>query len=163
MSTPSTNNKVAEDQALVFKTERCVESVMKKTTIGAVAPLGLLLFTSRLKVVGSFMLLGAGIGMGMGINQCKHQKIENFKVACEHATAKVDATMEKAKATQAKKIEQLKALGESAKENAKEKVENVKEKVDNTKEKVEAVTTKVANATKDKIDSVTKADTPSSQ
>ncbi|GAM21669.1 hypothetical protein SAMD00019534_048440 [Acytostelium subglobosum LB1] len=59
-----------DDLKLIHNTERCVESVLKKTTYGALAPLGLLLFTSKLKVVGTFMVFGAGIGLGMGVNDC---------------------------------------------------------------------------------------------
>ncbi|KYQ92757.1 hypothetical protein DLAC_06761 [Tieghemostelium lacteum] len=64
-------NLSEEEKNYVFKTERTVESIIKKTTIGAVVPLGLLLVTSRLKVIGTAMLFGSGVGLGMGIQESK--------------------------------------------------------------------------------------------
>ncbi|KAF2078630.1 hypothetical protein CYY_000001 [Polysphondylium violaceum] len=77
-----------EDQKLINTTEKCVEAILKKTTYGLVAPLGLLLVTSRLKVIGTAMLFGGGIGLGMGISDCNRYTRCHARSVCKKTDGK---------------------------------------------------------------------------
>ncbi|EGG16676.1 hypothetical protein DFA_07654 [Cavenderia fasciculata] len=61
-----------DDVKFIERTEQCVENVLKKTTIGALAPLGLLLVTSKLKFIGTCMIFGAGVGLGLSVKDCNN-------------------------------------------------------------------------------------------